>query len=128
VYLVGAIYWQYQTGKKQITEGPRAATVHYLPTENSAELMAAARFDRETADAEFPTHASTGAALTIGADKRHAILDMRRERSTLDDEPGLQAISFGTSGKPGYKNQRRFASHKLWGYAGLEQITLYELS
>lgn len=126
-YVIGAIPWTYQTGKRPLAGGPRALGIHYLPTENAATLQAAAWFDHETDAALIATHASPGAAVTVGADKRHAILDLRRQRSTLDDEPGWREIAFGAGGRPTGLNQRRAVSYKLWGDQAIERISLYGL-
>jgi len=131
VYQVGDIAWSYRTGKRPATAaGPRNLGVSFLPTANEAKLRASVTFDHDALAALLATHATPYTGLSVGDDKRHVLLDIKKARSTLGDEPGRRVIHFGIAGRVVADRgmaQRQLAAYKFWGHQASEQLTLYAL-
>jgi hypothetical protein len=130
VYLIGGIQWNWKSGLFEFprTEqwSKRSLRLVYSPTTNNNTLDASFFRNHEATAFNMRVAQNQGTGVTTGASSSRVVVDLKKTRSVLENDPGFKEFQF-----PGVTDDRgqmaRWMSMELLGAQGQDAITLYNV-
>ncbi len=131
VYLIGAIEWSHKTGLLAFVRvehhNKRSVRMTYLPTTNDNTLDVQLFRNHETTAMNARVDQNMGAGVSTVRAESEITVDMKGSRSIIETDSGFKEMTF--SGLTDDRGQAaRWLGVKISGFAGADQITVYELA